>query len=66
METGQRVEIEQILALSDEMMRLADRGEAEAEDSGCTILYGILRDCAYKLKKLARHRGVAPEPRNGW
>ena len=57
---------DEILALSDEMIRLADRGEAEAEDGSCAILYGILRDSAYTLKKLLRKDGDASEARPGW
>jgi hypothetical protein len=37
----------------EEMIRLADQGDADREDNGCGILYGVLRDSAYKLKKLA-------------
>jgi hypothetical protein len=35
------------------MIKLADRGDLEREDTDCGILYGILRDSAYKLKRLA-------------
>jgi hypothetical protein len=41
------------LSLVEEMMALADQGDADREDNGCGILYGVLRDSAYKLKKLA-------------
>ena len=41
------------LKLAEEMMDLADQGDAHREDNGCGILYGVLRDSAYKLKKLA-------------
>ena len=41
------------LRLVEEMMALADQGDADREDNGCGILYGVLRDSAYKLKKLA-------------
>jgi len=41
------------LKLVDKMICLADRGDADREDNGCGILYGVLRDSAYKLKKLA-------------
>jgi hypothetical protein len=41
------------LKLVEEMMDLADQGDADREDNGCGILYGVLRDSAYKLKKLA-------------
>jgi hypothetical protein len=45
--------IERTLALAEEMIHLADQGEADREDNGCGILYGVLRDSAYKLQKLA-------------
>ena len=35
------------------MIWLADQGDTDREDNGCGILYGVLRDSAYKLKKLA-------------
>jgi hypothetical protein len=35
------------------MIRVADKGDIDREDTGCGILYGVLRDAAYKLKKLA-------------
>jgi hypothetical protein len=41
------------LQLTDEMLCLADQGESDREDNGCGILFGVLRDSAYKLKKLA-------------
>ncbi|MBW2604430.1 MAG: hypothetical protein JRE28_08980 [Deltaproteobacteria bacterium] len=45
--------IEKTLNLVDEMIRVADKGDIEREDNGCGILYGVLRDSAYKVKKLA-------------
>ena len=42
-----------ILHLAEEMISLADQGDADREDNSCGILYGVLRDSAYKLKKLA-------------
>jgi hypothetical protein len=45
--------IKKTLNLVDEMIRVADRGDIEREDNGCGILYGVLRDSAYKVKKLA-------------
>jgi hypothetical protein len=41
------------LKLVEEMICLANAGDADREDNGCGILYGVLRDSAYKLKKLA-------------
>ena len=45
--------IRKTLNLVDEMIRVADKGDIEREDNGCGILYGVLRDAAYKVKKLA-------------
>jgi hypothetical protein len=45
--------IQQTLQLTDTMIDLANKGDADREDTGCGILYGIMRDSAYKLKKIA-------------
>jgi hypothetical protein len=45
--------IEKTFSLIDKMIRLANRGDEDREDTGCGILYGVMRDSAYKLKKLA-------------
>ncbi len=45
--------IHDALLLADRMLDLADRGDQEREDAGCGILYGILRDSAYKIRKAA-------------
>ena len=35
------------------MISLADQGDAYRKDVGCGILFGIMRDSAYKIKQLA-------------
>ncbi len=45
--------IKATLAISEEMISLAKQGDAQREDRGCGILYGVLLDSAYKIKKLA-------------
>jgi hypothetical protein len=35
------------------MLEVADQGDAAREDVGCGVLYGVLRDSAYKLRSLA-------------
>lgn len=42
-----------VLQLSQEMMNLADRGDQEREDTGCGVLFGMLRDAAYKIRQIA-------------
>ena len=45
--------IKDTIQLAEDMINLANKGDLEREDTGCGILYGVLRDCAYKLKQLA-------------
>jgi len=35
------------------MMELADEGDSNREDVGCGVLFGTVRDCAYKIQSLA-------------
>ena len=42
-----------VLRISRDMMLLADRGDQSREDRSCGVLYGTLRDSAYKLRSLA-------------
>ena len=53
------------LKLVDEMIYLADQGDADREDNGCGILYGVLRESAFKLKKLAEEEKLN-HIRKGW
>jgi len=57
--------IARTLQLVDEMIALADRGDEDREDKGCGILYGVLRDSAFKLKKLAEEERQN-HIRKGW
>jgi len=41
------------LRLTREMLALADEGDRDRVDASCGIIYGILRDSAYRIRKLA-------------
>ena len=58
--------IRRTLALVADMITLADQGDADREDVGCGILYGILRDSAYKLKQLAEKEKTAHMEKGWW
>jgi hypothetical protein len=47
------------------MIKTADKGDIEREDTGCGILYGVMRDSAYKLKQLAEEE-KRKHIRKGW
>jgi hypothetical protein len=58
--------IQRTILLTQEMIRLADKGDAEREDVGCGILYGILRDSAYKLWRMAEEEKKRHQAKGWW
>jgi hypothetical protein len=42
------------IRITREMLALADEGDRDRLDDGCGILYGVLRDAAYRLRQLAQ------------
>lgn len=58
--------IQEAFQLVDRMLDLANKGDAEREDVGCGILYGVLRDSAYKVKKLAEKEKQAHIQKGWW
>jgi hypothetical protein len=58
--------IKKTIALADQMIDLSDAGDADREDVGCGILYGILRDSAYRIKKTAEAEKLAHMKKGSW
>lgn len=58
--------IQSTLDLVEDMMKIADKGDIEREDTGCGILYGVLRDSAYKVKKLAEEEKEKHKQKGWW
>ena len=54
MPTSYNDNLRRVLSLSKEMLALADEGDRDRDDDTCGILYGILRDTAYRLRSLAQ------------
>lgn len=54
------------IEISEEMIRIADQGDAQREDTGCGILYGVLRDSAYKILKLAEEEKKRHQAKGWW
>ena len=49
--------MQQVLAaleLAEEMIRQTDRVETVCDDDGCLVVYSVIKDCAYKIKKAAQ------------
>lgn len=45
--------IKKSIELAKSMLDLADRGDAAREDESCGVLYAVIRDSAYSIKRLA-------------
>jgi hypothetical protein len=59
MENISNKHLKEALEMSRKLTILADEGEASSTDDGCAVLYGIVRDCAYKIRGRAeRERDV--------
>lgn len=46
--------LQEALLLAENLLRLADEGDAHRQDVGCGILYGAVRDSAYRIRALAK------------
>ncbi|RJR22351.1 MAG: hypothetical protein C4582_06685 [Desulfobacteraceae bacterium] len=57
--------IKKTLNLTELMLEIAQEGESVQEDIGCGILYGVLRDSAFKIKGLAEKEKES-HIRKGW
>jgi hypothetical protein len=53
--------LEKVIAHCSEMLELADLGDNYRVDDGCGVVYGVLRDSAYKLRKLAEDELIKHE-----
>ena len=57
--------IKKTIGLAEKMLKVADKGDGVREDNGCGVLYGVLRDCGFKIIKLAEAERDA-HIRKGW
>lgn len=55
-----------VVRLSREMLALADEGDRDRDDDSCGILYGVLRDAAYRLRELAEKECEAHKRSGRW
>lgn len=58
--------IQTTLQLAEDLLALADKGDLEREDVGCGILYGIIRDAAYRIRKVAETEKSLHEKSGKW
>lgn len=51
--------IDEALEIARHLTILADEGELASTDDGCRVLYGVVRDCAYKIRAQAEREREA-------
>ena len=58
--------LKQAILLAERMIKLANKGDSDREDTGCGILYGMLRDSGYKIKRLAEDERLKHIAKGWW
>ena len=58
--------LKQAILLAERMIKLANKGDSDREDTGCGILYGMLRDSGYKIKRLAEDERLKHIAKDWW
>jgi hypothetical protein len=58
--------IQRILEMTERMLHLAEQGDRVREDVGCGILYAVIRDSAYKIRRLAEAERDAHVKKGWW
>ena len=58
--------IREALRLARELMVLADDGDTDRRDNGCGVLFGVVRDCAYKIRTEAERERDAHRDKGKW
>jgi hypothetical protein len=58
--------IQRTFDLVDNMLELADKGDAARQDIGCGVLYGVMKDSAFKIRKLAEAEKQAHINKGWW
>ena len=55
MQTQTDGHIQNILKISELLLHMANMGEKQCRDDGCLLLYGVVRDHAYGIRKMAEN-----------
>ena len=58
--------IVEVLKMARQLLILADMGDLDSEDDGCRVLYGVVRDCAYKIRAQAERERDAHKMKGVW
>ena len=58
--------IREVLEMARQLIILADQGDLDSEDDGCRVLYGVIRDFAYKIRARAEQERETHKKKGTW
>lgn len=58
--------LSEALNLASELLLLADLGDRDRNDVGCGVLFGMMRDCGYKIQILTREEIAEHKRKRTW
>ena len=58
--------IREALEVAKRLNILSDQGDLDSEDDGCRVLYGVVRDCAYKIRAMAEKERESHRAKGKW
>lgn len=51
--------IKSLIRAATELIEVADRGQAECTDENCVSLYGLAKDCGYRIRTAAERESLS-------
>lgn len=54
------------MAIARDLIGFAEQGQAASNDDGCLLLYGLVRDCGYKIMSQAERERQEHRSRGVW
>ena len=52
------------IELAEKMIQMSDHGVGTCDSDYCLLVYGVIRDCAYKIRGVAKHESQAIKGQN--
>ena len=50
--------VKEAMKLAEKMLKLAEKGMFNCEDDSCLMVYGIIRDCGYKIRRTVQQEKI--------
>ena len=55
--------LKEAMKLAEKMLKLADKGMFTCIDDSCMMVYGIIRDCGYKIRRTVEQEKICALPK---